>query len=97
MYLKLLIILPTQIPKVNLNGAGYEEKNGFFVEESHLGISSPSQGKNVLKFLWVYKTKFTSKGIVYQHKACLVVRGFSQQEGIDYIDIFSHVVKMNYV
>jgi hypothetical protein len=53
------------------------------------------QGKNIVKCRWVYKTKFTSKGVVEHHKYRLVVKGFSQQEGINYIDIFSHVAKMN--
>jgi hypothetical protein len=55
------------------------------------------QGKNIVKCRWVYKTKFTSEGVVEHHKACLVVKGFSQQEGIDYIETFSPVAKMNYV
>jgi hypothetical protein len=55
------------------------------------------QGKNIVKCRWVYKTKFTSKVVVECHKSCLVVNGFSQQEGIDYIETFSFVVKMNYV
>jgi hypothetical protein len=53
------------------------------------------QGKNLVKFRWVYRTKFTSKGVFEKHKSHLVVKGFSQQEGIDYTKTFSHVAKMN--
>ena len=52
-------------------------------------------GKNVVKFRWVYHTKFTPDGAIEHHRAHLVVKGFSQQEGIDYIDIFSPIEKMN--
>lgn len=55
------------------------------------------QGKNGVKCLWVYKTKFTFEGVVECHKAHLVVKGFSQQEEIDYNETFSLVEKMNYV
>jgi hypothetical protein len=55
------------------------------------------QGKNIVKCRWVYKTKFTFEGVVEHHKACLVAKGFSQQEGIDYTETFSLVAKMNYV
>ena len=37
-----------------------------------------SQGKNVVKCLCVYKTKFTLEGIIERDKACLVHKGFSQ-------------------
>jgi hypothetical protein len=32
----------------------------------------------------LYQTKFTSDSVIEPHKDCLVVKGFSQQEGIDY-------------
>jgi hypothetical protein len=37
-----------------------------------------------MKSRWVYRTKFTSEGVFEHHKYHLVVKGFSQQEGIDY-------------
>jgi hypothetical protein len=50
-----------------------------------------------MKCQWVYKTKFTCEGVVEKHKSCLVTKGFSQQEGINYTETFGHVSKMNYV
>jgi len=44
---------------------------------------------------WVYRTKYASDGSVEIHKAQLVAKLFSQVEGIDYNETFSHVSKMN--
>eukprot|EP00253_Pinus_taeda_P015333 PITA_15333 len=44
---------------------------------------------------WVYRTKFGLNGKADKHKACLVAKGFSQVEGIDYTETFSHVARMN--
>ena len=51
------------------------------------------QVKNIVKCQWIYKIKFTSKGVIEHHKVFLVVKGFSQQECIDYTEGFSLVAK----
>ena len=53
--------------------------------------------KNVLKWWWVYWTKFTFHGVFKNHKAHLVNKCFSRQEGIGYTKAFSPVSKMNLV
>jgi len=42
----------------------------------------------------VYKTKLNEKGEVDKHKVRLVVKGYAQQYGIDYTEVFALVARM---
>jgi len=43
---------------------------------------------------WVYRNKKDERGIIIRNKARLVVQGFTQEEGIDYKEIYAPVARL---
>ena len=54
-------------------------------------------GKKVIGCRWVFAIKFNHDGSIARLKAHLVAKGYAQNYGIDYSDIFSLVAKLTYV
>jgi len=50
--------------------------------------------KKALGCKWVYKIKYNSDGAVERYRACLVILGNHQIEGIDYTQTFARLAKM---
>jgi hypothetical protein len=55
------------------------------------------QGHRAITLKWVYKLKRNKAGEIVKHKARLVARGFVQQEGVDFDEVFTPVAHMEYV
>ena len=60
-------------------------------------LTELSAGAKIIGVKWVYKTKYNEHGKVNKYKARLVAKGYSQKYGVDYIEVFAPVARMDIV
>ncbi|GJY06054.1 putative ribonuclease H-like domain-containing protein [Tanacetum coccineum] len=51
-------------------------------------------GKRVIGSKWVFRNKKDKRGIVVRNKAILVAQGYTQEEGINYDEVFSPIARI---
>ncbi|KAJ9535417.1 LOW QUALITY PROTEIN: hypothetical protein OSB04_un001468 [Centaurea solstitialis] len=52
------------------------------------------RGHRVIGTKWIFRNKTDERGIVIKNKARLVAQGYTQEEGIDYDDVFAPVARI---
>ncbi|GKE95449.1 putative ribonuclease H-like domain-containing protein [Tanacetum coccineum] len=52
------------------------------------------KGKRAIETKWVYRNKKDERGIMVRNTVRLVAQGYTQEEGIDYDEVFAHVARI---
>ncbi|GJR36863.1 putative ribonuclease H-like domain-containing protein [Tanacetum coccineum] len=63
-------------------------------EEPKQTLVELPNGKGAIGTKWVFRNKKNERGIVIKNKARLVAQGYTQEEGIDYDEVFAPVARI---
>ncbi|GJT42359.1 uncharacterized mitochondrial protein-like protein [Tanacetum coccineum] len=66
-------------------------------EEPKKTLVDLPNGKRAIGTKWVYRNKKDERGIVNKNKARLVAQGYTQEEGIDYDEVFAPVARIEHI
>ena len=69
-----------------------EEYQSIMKNDVWDGVPRP-EGKSVVTSKWIYKIKHAAYGSVEKYKVRFIARGFSQKEGIEYMETFAPAVR----
>ncbi|KAK1683599.1 hypothetical protein QYE76_044447 [Lolium multiflorum] len=95
-------VVPTTCPPDDHPSLGWQDPNWLAAMTAEYGallandtwdLVRPPANANVVSGKWVFRHKFKPDGSLDRYKARWVVRGFSQEHGIDFDETFSPVVK----
>ncbi|GKB85789.1 putative ribonuclease H-like domain-containing protein [Tanacetum coccineum] len=83
----------SEIPSTEEPKAIQEELLQFKLQEVLTLVELPN-GKRAIGTKWVFRNKRDERGIVIKNKARLVAQGYTQEEGINYDEVFTPVSKI---
>jgi hypothetical protein len=75
------------------HNAMQEEINSIEKNRTWKLVKLPAH-KKAISVKWIFKLKTNPDGSIAKHKARLVARGFLQQQGIDYTEVYAPVARM---
>ncbi|GKE87689.1 putative ribonuclease H-like domain-containing protein [Tanacetum coccineum] len=70
-----------------------EELLQFKLQEVWTLVDLPN-GKRAISTKWIFRNKKDERGIVIKNKARLVAQGYTQEEGIDYDEVFAPIARI---
>jgi hypothetical protein len=70
-----------------------QEEYDALMHNNTWSLVPPPPGANIVSSKWIFRHKHNADGSLARHKARWVVRGFTQQPGVDFDETFSPVVK----
>ncbi|KAG8491981.1 hypothetical protein CXB51_015331 [Gossypium anomalum] len=74
----------------------YQRCNVAIVEPSNFEEASKNKNqKKVIGVKWVFRAKYNADGSLNKHNTRLVVKGYSQQYGIDFMETFAPVARLD--
>ena len=71
--------------------AAMEEEMMMILKNKTWTLVDRPTNKKVIGVRWVYKTKLNADGFINKFKAMLVIKGYSQQHGVDFSDTYGNV------
>ncbi|GKE68633.1 putative ribonuclease H-like domain-containing protein [Tanacetum coccineum] len=77
-----------------------QQKEGYANSTNKDSTACPStlvdlpKGKRAIGTKWVYRNKKDDRGIIVRNKARLVAQGYTQEEGINYDEVFAPVARI---
>ncbi|GKA52321.1 putative ribonuclease H-like domain-containing protein [Tanacetum coccineum] len=81
----------------DINSSTQTRRMTKIFEEHAMTLVDLPKGKRAIGTKWVYRNKKDKRGIVVRNKARLVAQGYTQEEGIDYDEVFAHVARIEVI
>ncbi|GJS08392.1 ribonuclease H-like domain-containing protein [Tanacetum coccineum] len=63
-------------------------------DEGYVTFGGGAKGGRITVLIWIFRNKKDERRIVIRNIARLVVQGYTQEEGIDYDEVFAHLARI---